>query len=394
MSEPKSVQKYLANNITALYHCADCNYCVDAVWESRHLEHVCPTLEHHSPALSYSGKGYIKLARALLEGEEYPLEQIAERVFSCTGCGNCDRVCPIGLSPLNVNWALRELLVDNAALPSKLRDKLIEKTASDAADEEISGWLANVSQPTLDTTDVLFIPGCEALQGATAEIRASFDILRAIHPNAAVVGNRVGCCGAKMKELGSASTANTAFKSLNDELNIYPRIEFMVHASPKCQQTFGDKRPTLSFPGWLAEETYRKTVSIQPRLPLPTVHCLNTCAVRPWNQDVQRLFEACELSVKNDDFCTSFSLCCGAGGGMPAMQAIAAQKMALASYENIANKASDNDILIVPDPNCLSHIRGSVMAAAPAMQIYGLAEFMTAFFTISRAAKPIGASDV
>lgn len=35
-----------------LYHCADCNYCVDAVWAERGIEHVCPTMQSHSPVTS------------------------------------------------------------------------------------------------------------------------------------------------------------------------------------------------------------------------------------------------------------------------------------------------------------------------------------------------------
>ncbi len=36
-----------------LYHCADCNYCVDAVGAERGIEHVCPTIQSHSPVTSY-----------------------------------------------------------------------------------------------------------------------------------------------------------------------------------------------------------------------------------------------------------------------------------------------------------------------------------------------------
>ena len=53
----------------ALYHCATCNYCVSATWSERGIDGVCATLRGHSPAASYSGKGYLATARALLEGE-------------------------------------------------------------------------------------------------------------------------------------------------------------------------------------------------------------------------------------------------------------------------------------------------------------------------------------
>ena len=64
-----------------LYHCADCNYCVDAVWPERGLQHVCPTLVHHAPFQSYSGRGYLAAARAWREGATLDLKALAK----CSG---------------------------------------------------------------------------------------------------------------------------------------------------------------------------------------------------------------------------------------------------------------------------------------------------------------------
>ena len=64
-----------------LYHCASCNYCVDVVWAERGIAHVCATLEHHSPAPGYSGRGFIDIARALHEGRPLAVEAVAERVW-------------------------------------------------------------------------------------------------------------------------------------------------------------------------------------------------------------------------------------------------------------------------------------------------------------------------
>lgn len=68
----------------ALYHCATCNYCASAVWQERGIDGVCATLQSHSPAASYSGRGYLATARALLEGEPLGLTTVAERAFACT----------------------------------------------------------------------------------------------------------------------------------------------------------------------------------------------------------------------------------------------------------------------------------------------------------------------
>ena len=85
-----------------LYHCSSCNYCVDAVWPERGMDAVCVTMEQHSRAPGYSGRGYIEAARAILEGQALDAEALAERVFTCTTCGNCEAACPIGLHPAQV----------------------------------------------------------------------------------------------------------------------------------------------------------------------------------------------------------------------------------------------------------------------------------------------------
>ena len=81
-----------------LFHCSRCNYCVEASWEEKGLRHVCPTLLHHSPAIGYSGKGYLATARALADGEELSAATVADRIFACTTGGNCEEACPIGLA--------------------------------------------------------------------------------------------------------------------------------------------------------------------------------------------------------------------------------------------------------------------------------------------------------
>ena len=50
-----------------LYHCSSCNYCVDGVWPERGMQGVCATMEQHTRAPGYSGRGYIEAARAIME---------------------------------------------------------------------------------------------------------------------------------------------------------------------------------------------------------------------------------------------------------------------------------------------------------------------------------------
>ena len=103
-----------------LYHCLRCNYCVEMHWEERGIQHVCPTLVHHNPAPGYSGKGYLAAARAMLEGEELPINSLIERFFNCTTCGNCEEVCPVGLQPAHLVKQMRSAMVAQGLAPEPI----------------------------------------------------------------------------------------------------------------------------------------------------------------------------------------------------------------------------------------------------------------------------------
>ena len=72
-----------------------------------------PPLLYHSPALSYSGKGYLATARALADGEELsrPLWRIGS--LPAPPAAIATEACPIGLRPAQLVKAMRADLVDH-----------------------------------------------------------------------------------------------------------------------------------------------------------------------------------------------------------------------------------------------------------------------------------------
>jgi len=150
-----------------LYHCSRCNYCVEASWEEKGLRHVCPTLLHHSPALSYSGKGYLATARALADGEELSAATVADRVFACTTCGNCEEACPIGLQPAQLVKAMRADLVDHGLAP----DSALELASNIASTGNPDGlpaaeryaWASELQTDSGSAPEFLYLPGLRRL---------------------------------------------------------------------------------------------------------------------------------------------------------------------------------------------------------------------------------------
>ena len=366
----------------SLYHCADCSYCVDAVWEERHLAHVCPTLEHHSSALSYSGRGYISLARALLEGEEFPLEDVASRVFTCTSCGNCDRACPIGLSPKNVNLALRTLLVNHGAAPSALKQHYDQLPITDPAlmlGEENS----QSSVVSLDAVDTLIMPGCSANDDWADEFRAYYQVITSIKPNSTLLGASSGtkatCCGAVSAELGDSDAAQKSFDAMTRQTTVFPRLEQIIHLNPQCYARCQDDNRVIGFASWLRDLLLNEQIVATLRTPVPQLACMNSCRNARENHIIGELLEALGAPTPDSNFDSQYSMCCGARGAMPEMAPKAATDMALAAVRDTTHE-SCAELIINPDPACLTHLRNSLATQPNGATVMGLGEFVATYF--------------
>ena len=383
----------LLSHSNALYHCADCSYCVDAVWDERQLEHVCPTLSHHSPALSYSGRGYMTLARAVIEGEEFPLDDMAERVYTCTSCGNCERVCPIGLSPRVVNLALRETLASQGASPAAHKE-FIEKlrNASNVADKDkIFGHpaiKANPPEATLDVVDTLFLPGCEVPESAVGEVAACYSIIKQITPNTAFIESSVGqtasCCGDALANLGFSRDAATANERLTAQTNVYPRLSAVIHMRNSCATRFTEDPRHSNFVDWLISGLDTGDITATATKPVAQLTSLNTCHDDKALNRIEQLFQWLEITPVNKSFTSDFPACCGAGGGMPRMAPESAANMARAKFAALEHDADENLTVVVPDALCLAHMCNAVGDCPPNVAIYGLGEFLLEHFDFKR----------
>ncbi|CAN0423436.1 unnamed protein product, partial [Phaeothamnion confervicola] len=186
-----------------LYHCSSCNYCVDGVWPERGMQGVCATMEQHTRAPGYSGRGYIEAARAIMEGQALDGTALAERVFTCTTCGNCETVCPIGLRPASVGRALREELLAADCLPPALaaaRDSFVAHgNPYGLPRAQRHAWATALEHHGQDANLSLFA-GCAAALPAGEEAQASHALLRSAGISLRVVTDT--CCGAPLSELG------------------------------------------------------------------------------------------------------------------------------------------------------------------------------------------------
>jgi glycolate oxidase iron-sulfur subunit len=358
-----------------LYHCSDCSYCVDAVWAARGIDRVCPTLAHHDPRPAYSGRGYLAAARAWLEGRALDEDVLAERVFTCTGCGNCETVCPIGLHPRAVNAALRGELLARECAPAPIAALLDAIAAEDnplgRPREARRAWASDLALD-LAAPEVLYFPGCAAAYVRPVEARAVVTVMQA-------AGVRVGafadepCCGAPARELGDHVAAAAAAASLTSMTAPHAGAK-LVHSGLECRQQL-QGMAAQTFGEWCLQALDTGRLRATPLGTPPLVAVFDGCQARdtPAAAAPRAVLAKLGVPITNPGVATH-GVCCGAGGGMTAMQPAAALRMARAKLDAHAGVPT----IVGADVRCLAHLDAARRPGDPALAT--LAEFLVTHF--------------
>lgn len=377
---------HLTNYLKDLYHCSDCGYCVDAIWEERDIDHICATLESHSPGLSYSGQGYIKTARAWVEGEDLPLASVSEHAFTCTSCGNCERICPIGMRPMEINRALRSELIARDLAPESAiaiqKNVLEQQNPAGAPRAERYHWAQNIE--TAERAELVYLPGCASAYARPQEAQAAMRLLQAAGVPVKILGDSDSCCGAPLRELGFSDDAARQSEQLGAAL-AKQSFNLLVTSGCECAHALANEDRQTSFAGWLASALTEGKLQLAARSSTPKVSCIESCqatlgAVPNDNQTLYDILGRLGVTVNGGAPTSRFAMCCGAGGGAPAMHPQSSTEMARARMREATAKGQPDAIVSI-DPRCVAHLDAARSDGDP--PVYGLAEFVDTHFHLS-----------
>lgn len=379
MSRPE--RTFDAGDLTPdLYHCSGCSYCVDAIWPERGIEHVCVTLEHHESSPAYSGMGYLAQARALAAGESLDAQALAKRVFTCTLCGNCEAVCPIGMRPAGVVMSLRRWLAAEGAIPAQVATaREAVRAAGNAYGEAPRNEAAADPGTDSPAARVTLFAGCALRLRAPAELAAMRTLLDAAGIDYAFAGTNEPCCGAALAALGADGDAEEfRARALRGA-----RSTLMAGAADCRGHLEGAHDDVHSFVDWLTGAVDAGHIELTPRALPPRVGLVESCRMREGNAQaaLRALLERLGVTVATPRFPNPHAMCCGAGGAMPVAAPEAAARMARARIDGALTEAGSDaiDVLLSPDPTCLAHLAASNVA----LPVAGPATFLVQHFTVS-----------
>lgn len=391
LQQRRTALPHIANFEENLYHCASCNYCVDTVWAEWGIDHVCTTLEHHSPAHGYSGKGYIANARAWFEGASLDPDVLSERAYTCTTCGNCTEVCPIGMKPAQILMALRAELADRGLQPefaTQVRNNVLtEDNPAGAPRATRDDWADGLAHDPSAAT--VFLPGCAASFGLPSEARTAFQLLQAAG-GAQLIAN-VPCCGAPLVALGYPREAAERAGALKARLEASGATRVAV-AGTEClaSLSFCDAPgPQLdSVLTVLLDALRGGRLTLEPcadNPPPERVGYLDPCHLSKKAHGLaplglagqaRELLAMLGVAVVEPTASPRFQICCGAAGGMPQSKPEASRRMADARLTEYVERGAE--AVVTASPLCASHLSNSANGGGPA--VYGLYGFIAAHF--------------
>lgn len=198
----------------------------------------CPVLEYYERIEAYAPRGRVSMLRGMLVGDLSASERLMRYVYTCTLCGRCALKCPGGIEINEVNLKSRSIIGSKVPLPERLRE---------LADNILSAgnpFGQSVEAPTISESETLMWVGCMASIRLPGYRESLEKLLKAVVPEAKVVGVGEICCGLNVVNLGLWSEAKKLAERVADYLKKF-KAELLLTICPGCYNTFTKLYPEL-----------------------------------------------------------------------------------------------------------------------------------------------------
>lgn len=359
-----------------IHRCFRCGYCKFPIdWMD---VNNCPAYARFRME-TYSCGGRLWLTRAWLNGEIEWTDHLAEILYSCTACKNCEVKCPLRFSVdiLNMITAAKAEMVERGAIPSAVKEFLenVQRQGNPYGNSraERGKWMEGTGIEEYQGQDFLYYVGCvgsydtrgqETARTLGKVLQKAGVSLGALGADENCDGNEVNNLGeetlfeilaqeniAKFKELGVQKIVTLSPHSYNTIKNDYPRLDgrFDVsHYTQLLQRLISNGKLDV-FAGLSATVTYH-----------------DPCFLGRWNQeyDAPRAILAAipgiqliEMERNRDS-----ALCCGGGGGNFYIDLLGGSESSPARRRIREAHDTGASILAVACPNCMNMFEDAIKA--------------------------------
>jgi len=379
------------------YACIQCNRCQD----------VCPAYTAGatlSPSALEINKRYQLNKRNTNTNHQLTDFAIKEEaVWSCTSCGACVEVCPVGNEPVrDILDIRRNLTLVQGKLPGKgaipLRNISILANPWGGAPSERTNWADGLDVRTMievKTAEVLYWVGCSsAYETRNQSIAQSVvRLLKKANVDFAILGTEEGCTGDHARRLGDEALFQKMARRNIETLSRYSFKLILTHCSHCFNLLKNEYPPLFSATDLLNESIVNWNVVHHTQL---LNELVKSKRIHPTNEikEVVTFHDSCYLGRYNGEFdaprellrsipgidlkemprSRENGLCCGGGGGcswvdMPAERRVADIRM----EEALSLKPA---ALVSACPFCMTMFDGSALKNTSGIKLKDVAELL------------------
>jgi len=346
----------------------------------------CPSLECWGVE-SRTPRGRMALCAHLLRGNLKPSPALSERMFSCTLCGNCDSVCPVGAEPSRVIEAARERLRKEGFLPQKYRERgshvAREHNPYLEPHRDRLSWLpAGLNLP--ERAPVVYFVGCTSSYREKGLARKTVELLRRMGVDFTLCEDE-WCCGSFLLRTGQDEVDGTRVEEMashNLEEVRKRGAKTVVVSCPGCYRAWRRDYPELGVePDFevlhLTQFLEREGVKGRERGRVRVTYHDPCHLGRHMGvyEEPRRILSALpgvelvEMPRNREN-----SWCCGSGGGFRAGYPEASRLVARRRLEEA--RGTGAELLVTSCPFCLRQLKETAEALGFDLRVMDLAEFL------------------
>lgn len=381
------------------YACIMCNRC----------QEVCPAYaagtELSPSALEINKRYQIKdEVRALAAGgrSEKPLVGgvlSEDAIWSCTTCGACVEICPVGNEPMqDIIDMRRHLTLDKVELPadgmSVLRELDGRANPWGYAPDTRADWAEGMDVPLLADkrkVEVLFWVGCSGSFDPRSQqiTQAVARLLRRADVDFAILGPEEQCTGDPARRLGEEAAFQASAEMIGETLSQY-EFDVIVTACPHCFNALGKEYANYDLElNVVHHSQYLAKLHAEGRLRLPdqelgersiTYH--DSCYLGRYNDEYEaprRVLKSVPgVKLQEMPRNRNRGLCCGGGGGGVFYEMPVEEEIADLRLEEAAGVQPD--VVASACPFCMTMFDGSPRKDEHGLELKDIAEVLDQAF--------------
>lgn len=357
-----------------IHRCFRCGYCkFPQDWAD---VDNCPSYARHRLE-SYSNGGRLWLIRAWVTGEIQWSDHLADIVYSCVACKNCEEKCPLSFSDeiINMMVAARNEMVELGLLPPPVKDYLknvqLHGNPYGIGSKKRSNWMQELSLESFDNHEFLFFVGSEGSYDTRAQqaARALAGLLQSAGISFGVLGNDETDDGNEVHLLGEDGLFEILAQqniAMFNKLGVKKIITFSPHSLNAIKNMYPELGGNFEVFHYtqIISELIGKGLIEPPRLGGTCITYHDPCFLGRWNNEYKaprkilkavggaRLAEM-ERSGKG-------ALCCGGGAGNYYTDLLGGSPDSPARIRVRQARTTGADLLAVACPNCLTMLEDAV----------------------------------